>query len=182
MSPSNQPMTPIQDPNATLSTKTATTEPPWTPPNGIHGHYALHCHCGAIRFSMTLSPPLYASEVENQPVDKQQQCVAVECDCSHCERQSVLAVHTFTKDVVWERGLDQRGEYLCGAKMNPHFFCKKCGCMLATDLTGLMKNILKVPEGEERMTVNVSCGALSFLLQVVVMYADTRIGAHAEGL
>lgn len=74
---------------------------PWTQPNGISATYALHCHCGAVRYEMTLSPPLYAEQTQDK-----EQCVAVDCNCSHCERHGSIAVHPLAKDVVFTRGLE----------------------------------------------------------------------------
>lgn len=123
-------------------------ELPWTQPNGVSQKYDLHCHCGAIRLSMKLSPPLYEEQTQGK-----EQCVAVECNCSHCERHGYWAVHPLQKDVEWIQGLEHRGEYRMGNKVCPHYFCKLCGCVLATDLTFLMENILKM---ENRYTINVS--------------------------
>lgn len=48
--------------------------------------------------------------------------------------------------------LEDRVEYLSGAKMNPHYFCGNCGSVLATDLTVLMRDMLKLPP---RFAVNL---------------------------
>ena len=76
-------------------------EPPWTQPNGISATYACHCHCGAVRWDMTLSPPLYAEQTQGK-----EQCVAAECNCSHCERHGSLAVHPLATDIVFTKGLE----------------------------------------------------------------------------
>ncbi|WPG98595.1 Hypothetical protein R9X50_00138800 [Acrodontium crateriforme] len=122
-------------------------EVPWTQPNGISAAYDLHCHCGAVRLSMNISPPLYEEDTQGK-----EQCVAVECDCSHCERHGFWAVHPLQKDVEWTRGLEHRGEYLMGSKKCPHYFCKLCGSVLATDLTFLMENVFKM---ENRYSINI---------------------------
>lgn len=50
---------------------------------------------------MTISPPLYPEQTQGK-----EQCVAVECGCSHCERHGNLAVHPLAKDVVFTKGLE----------------------------------------------------------------------------
>ena len=139
--------------------------PPWTTPNGIAATYPLNCHCGAIRLTMTLSPPLYPSQTEGK-----EQCVAVSCTCSHCARHGAISVHPLAKDVAFTQGLEERGEYLCGMKRNPHWFCKKCGCFVGTDLGWLMESVFGM---ENRCTINVSTWALLHcFFRVVVRCAD----------
>lgn len=145
------------------STEKSTSKFPWPIPNGNVGEYQLHCHCGAIRYTMKLSPPLYASETTLAAPERYE---AVECDCSQCERHGIWAAHPFIKDVhfaegvsgeQWERGSELRKEYRCGGKVNPHYFCPECGSVLATDLTALMKNVMKV----KLFTGNAQVGDMS---------------------
>ena len=125
-----------------------TPEVPWTQPNGIYGHYDLHCHCGAIKYKMKLSPPLYKEETEDK-----EQCIPVECNCSYCERNGYIGVHPLAKDVEFTQGLEDRVSYYTAMKKNPHWFCRKCGSVVGTDLTWLMKEVFGM---ENRMTINVS--------------------------
>ena len=120
---------------------------PWTQPNGVYATYDLHCHCGAVRYKMKLSPPLYAEQTEGK-----EQCVAVECGCSHCERNGYLAVHPIAKDVEFTQGQDDIQKYYSAVKKNPHWFCKHCGNVVCTDLTYLMTEVLGM---ENRLTINV---------------------------
>ena len=122
-------------------------EPPWTKPNGIFATYDLHCHCGAIRYTMKLSPPLYAEQTEGK-----ERCVAVECHCSSCQRHGYIAAHPLASDVEFTQGLEDRAMYYTAAKKNPHWFCRKCGCVVATDLTWLMQEVF---HDESRFTINV---------------------------
>ena len=123
-------------------------EVPWTQSNGIYGKYDLHCHCGAVRFNMKLSPPLYKEETQGK-----EQCVAVICNCSMCERAGYIGVHPLAKDVEFTQGQELLTKYLTGSKKCPHHFCSQCGSLLWTDLTWLMENVFNM---ENRYTVNVS--------------------------
>lgn len=134
--------------------KTKGPEVPWTQSNGIYADYNLHCHCGAICFNMRLSPPLYKEQTEGK-----EQCIPVECDCSHCERTGLIAIHPLAKDVKFTQGLEDLVEYYSGAKKNPHWFCNKCGSTLGTDLTWLMKEVFRA---ENRYTINVRLSRWTF--------------------
>ena len=123
-------------------------EVPWTQPNGIYATYDLHCHCGAIKYKMKLSPPLYKEETEGK-----EQCIPVECNCSYCERNGYIAVHPLANDVEFTQGLEDRVSYYTGAKKCPHWFCRKCGSVVGTDLTCLMENVFGM---ENRTTINAS--------------------------
>ena len=122
-------------------------EVPWTQPNGVYATYDLHCHCGAIKYKMKLSPPLYLEQTEGK-----EQCQAVECNCSFCERNGYWAAHPLAKDVEFTQGLDDRMDYYTGPKKNPHWLCRYCGSALGTDLTWLMDNVFK---SDHRYTINV---------------------------
>lgn len=122
------------------------SDPPWPEANGISATYDLHCHCGAVKYKITVSPPLYEEDAQDK-----ERWTAVECNCSHCERTGAINVHPFSKDVEFTKGEENLVEYRSAAKENPHFNCKFCGCFLVTDLTTIMeKNGM-----EKRMAVNV---------------------------
>ena len=127
---------------------TPSIDPPWPESNGIWATYDLHCHCGAIRYKMKISPPLLPEDTQGK-----EQYTAVECHCSHCERQGALCVHPLTKNVEFTQGFEDKGVHLTASKRNPHYFCKTCGCFVATDLTYLMEEVFKT---ESRLTINVS--------------------------
>jgi hypothetical protein len=135
-----------------MSTGNLPSEVPWTQPNGIYATYDLHCHCGAIKYKMKLSPPLYAEQTEGQ-----EQCVAVECNCSMCERNGYWGVHPLAKDVEFTQGLEDRTNYYFAAKKSPVWLCRHCGSVLGTDLTFLMEEVFKT---ENRCTINVGCLSL----------------------
>lgn len=50
-----------------------------------------NCHCGAVRFTVTLTPPLLEQNVSS-------------CDCSICTRNGYLLVYPLDKDVTWHQG------------------------------------------------------------------------------
>lgn len=125
----------------------SSSQGPWTTPNGIYHDYDLHCHCGAIRLTMKISPPLYEEHAQGR-----ERCVATEGDCSYCERNGYHSVHPLAKDVTWTRGYEGRGEYLLGSKKNPQIFCKTCASVIATDISALMT----MRNMEPRYTINVS--------------------------
>ena len=143
-------------------------EVPWTQPNGIYATYDLHCHCGAIRYIMKISPPLYEEHAEGK-----EQCVAVECNCSYCERNGSLSVHPLAKDVEFTQGLEDRVNYYSGIKQNPHWFCRHCASVIGIDLTSLMEQMDGM---ETRYTINV-CTKTSIWYRCVLIIA----GTNAEG-
>ena len=137
-------------------------DPPWpTAGNGITSTYDLHCHCGAVKYKITLSPPLFAEET--QP-GKDERWSAVECSCSHCERTGAFNVHPLYDDLDFVQGKDKLVKYECGSRKNPHFNCKDCGSFLVTDLTEAMKNF----GTPSRWAVNVSLAPV-YCCRLVVM-------------
>ncbi|CAK1361148.1 hypothetical protein CB0940_03452 [Cercospora beticola] len=111
-------------------------EPPWPQETGIWGSYALHCHCGAIRYNMKLSPPIFESEAEGKGVYP-----VMSCNCSYCERVGYLTVHPLVENVEFTQGLEHRAEYLTSGQTAPLWFCKKCGSALGADIRGLMEKM-----------------------------------------
>jgi hypothetical protein len=118
---------------------------PWPPSTGVFATYPLQCHCAAIQYTVTVSPPLLESDAEGKGI-----YTTLECDCTHCERKGIIACHPKLADVKFTQGLvravgtmpvewiwiriadsmlskEHRGEYYSGAKKNPHWLCKICG-------------------------------------------------------
>ncbi|GAB7328949.1 hypothetical protein MBLNU13_g00819t2 [Cladosporium sp. NU13] len=129
---------------------------PWPPSTGAFASYPLQCHCAAIQYTITISPPLLeADDPEGRGV-----YTALECDCTHCERKGLISCHPKLADVnfieigiadaVFEK--EQRGEYYCGPKKHPHWFCKTCGSTLGTNLSWICENVLQT---EPRATINL---------------------------
>ena len=122
------------------------SEIPWTEPNGIYATYDLHCHCGAVKYTMKLSPPLYVEQTEGKA-----QCRPVDCNCSFCARQGLLNVHPLAKDVEFTQGQDDIKEYFYASKTFPIWICRHCGSVLGSSLKKLMDQLGM----EDRNTVNV---------------------------
>jgi hypothetical protein len=74
---------------------------PWPPSTGVFATYPLQCHCAAIQYTITISPPLLASDdPEGKGV-----YTALECDCTHCERKGLISCHPKLADVEFSQGL-----------------------------------------------------------------------------
>ncbi|KAL1633054.1 hypothetical protein SLS56_003125 [Neofusicoccum ribis] len=73
-----------------------------------------HCHCGAVRFSFTMSPPLHKYPANS-------------CNCSICTRNGYIVVYTQKKDFKLESAPDALGAYTFGLERSWHKFCKTCG-------------------------------------------------------
>ncbi|KAF2170753.1 hypothetical protein M409DRAFT_18725 [Zasmidium cellare ATCC 36951] len=113
---------------------------------GAWGHYDLHCHCGAVRYTMKMSPPLFEEESQGKGVWK-----VNECDCSWCERNGSLAVHPLEENVTWTRGVEHLSKYSFGNKNVEHLFCSKCGSFVGSDSGAMFKKMGSAP----RTVVNV---------------------------
>ncbi|KAI0900990.1 hypothetical protein F4806DRAFT_177146 [Annulohypoxylon nitens] len=91
------------------------------------GTYEAGCHCGYIKFALTLSPPLPEYEVLN-------------CNCSSCTHLGYLLVYPLVKDVVWHNnGRERCASYRFNSKKMDQMFCPKCGTSLGIDFEGFFK-------------------------------------------
>ncbi|PVH99227.1 hypothetical protein DM02DRAFT_615184 [Periconia macrospinosa] len=88
-------------------------------PSNAETYHAL-CHCGAVRYTVTLSPPLAQQKV-------------VECNCSICSRNGYLLVYPPREHFVLQSGEEVLRSYSFGAKRNLHKFCGKCGSAVFFD-------------------------------------------------
>ncbi|KAI2471729.1 Mss4-like protein [Annulohypoxylon bovei var. microspora] len=92
------------------------------------GTYEAGCHCGYIKFSATLSPPLPEYEVLN-------------CNCSSCTHLGYLLVYPKVKDIVWHNnGRERCASYRFNTKKMDQMFCPKCGASLGIDFEGFFKD------------------------------------------
>ena len=85
--------------------------------------YAGSCHCGAVRYEVTMAPPEQA----------------VSCNCSHCSRAGWLLAFVPAESFRLLSGEDQLQEYLFNKRHIHHEFCRTCGMhpfSRATDKNG----------------------------------------------
>ena len=74
---------------------------PWPPSTGVFATYPLQCHCAAIQYTITISPPL----LESDDPEGKGVYTALECDCTHCERKGLISCHPKLADVKFSQGL-----------------------------------------------------------------------------
>ncbi|KAB5586012.1 Mss4-like protein [Coniochaeta sp. 2T2.1] len=85
------------------------------------GTYEAGCHCGYIKFGVTLSPPLPEYEV-------------LDCGCSMCAKSGYLLVYPHRQDVKWHGGSRSRcSVYRFNTKRKDQLFCSRCGTSLGID-------------------------------------------------
>ncbi|CAI7631603.1 unnamed protein product [Penicillium crustosum] len=83
-------------------------------PTGESSSHSGNCHCGAVRFTFTISPPLHEYPTNS-------------CNCSICTKNGYLLVYPFTKDFTIERGEDVLKDYRFVEGKVKHQFCRECG-------------------------------------------------------
>lgn len=93
--------------------------PPQTSESSSHRG---NCHCGAVRFNFTISPPLHEYPVNN-------------CNCSICRKNGYLLVYPNTTDFTLESGQDVLRNHKFHTGMVRHQFCGECGssCFIVLD-------------------------------------------------
>ncbi|KAI8634233.1 glutathione-dependent formaldehyde-activating enzyme [Xylariaceae sp. FL1651] len=89
--------------------------------------YQAGCHCGYIKFSVTLSPTLDEYKV-------------LQCSCSACTRFGYLLIYPEAKDVVWHNNSRERcANYRFNTKKKDQMFCPKCGASLGIDFREILQ-------------------------------------------
>ncbi|KAI0137241.1 glutathione-dependent formaldehyde-activating enzyme [Xylariales sp. AK1849] len=84
--------------------------------------YECGCHCGYIKFAMTLSPPLDGGHK------------VLQCSCSACTRLGYLLVYPPATAVEWHNDSRSRcANYQFNTKQKDQMFCPKCGASLGID-------------------------------------------------
>lgn len=71
-----------------------------------------HCHCGAIRFEVTLSDDFDSIR---------------RCNCSYCRMRGAVVVMAEMGGVKILEGEDMLTSYRFHTKTAQHFFCSRCG-------------------------------------------------------
>ncbi|CAN8101965.1 unnamed protein product [Discula destructiva] len=88
---------------------------PVPPSTGVFSSHEANCHCGTVRVTFKISPPL-----ESYPV--------VSCNCSMCQRNGYMFVYPAKENTTIESGpAESLGCYSFGHKIISHKFCKTCG-------------------------------------------------------
>jgi hypothetical protein len=113
-------------------------QPPTFDPSDAQTYDAL-CHCGAVQYTVTLSPPLAKQKV-------------VECNCSICSRNGYLLVYPSREQFVLKSGEVALRSYSFGPKNNSHKFCGRCGSAVFFD-----PRMRERGESIDLLGVNVSC-------------------------
>ncbi|KAA8650182.1 GFA family protein [Aspergillus tanneri] len=96
--------------------------------------YQGSCHCGQVKYSVSLSPPLEQQDV-------------IQCNCSICSRNGYLFVYSKAADLQSEHSDSALKEYRFASKNYPHYFCTTCGTSLYAKGSA--------PDGGELVAVNV---------------------------
>ncbi|MBC7137607.1 MAG: GFA family protein [Defluviimonas sp.] len=79
----------------------------------IRPNHPASCHCGAVRFEVTLAPGGLGT--------------ARRCDCSFCRRRGAIAVTAPLDGVRIVEGADRLTLYQFGTRTAEHWFCSVCG-------------------------------------------------------
>lgn len=133
---------------------------PPTPTSESSSHTG-QCHCGAVSFRLTLSPPL-----PQYPVNA--------CNCSICTKNGYLLVYPFLKDFTLEKGQDVLKEYQFATKNVWHQFCGECG---SSCFIRLPEKFALLPEGSDPVQV-VNVGHPTPVFRAILILINT--GANAE--
>lgn len=118
---------------------------PFPTPTGVFSSHKANCHCGAIRLSFKISPPL-----ESYPV--------VSCNCSICQRNGHMFVYPERANVTLESGSEDAtiGSYSFATGVVAHKFCKNCGSSVFFEFTNREGNDEGKPDLPDVMGINVS--------------------------
>jgi len=100
-----------------------------TTPAAASKAYKGSCHCGAVAFTATLSPPL---EDGSHSV--------INCNCSICARNGYLFAFCPSSAVEFSSGENSMTEYAFGKRTLSHWFCPTCGTSLFGS-SGPMKGV-----------------------------------------
>ncbi|KAJ5653955.1 hypothetical protein N7490_000958 [Penicillium lividum] len=87
---------------------------PRPPPTSESSSHKGNCHCGAVRFSFKLSPPLHEYPVNS-------------CNCSICTKNGYLLVYPNIADFTLSSGQDVLKDHRFVNGVVRHQFCGGCG-------------------------------------------------------
>lgn len=104
-----------------LASDTMSDDTPVSPitgrPRPRSENYEGGCHCGAVSYTVKLSPPLSEGVVS-------------QCNCSICHINGQLMVYPLESQITWHSGKDSMTGYTFGPAKIMHFFCPTCGTSL----------------------------------------------------
>jgi hypothetical protein len=118
------------------------------------------CHCGAVRFEVTLSDGL--STIRR-------------CTCSYCRMRGAVAVSAEMGGIQFIRGEDALTSYRFNTGSAQHFFCSRCGIYTHHQRRS----------NERQYGVNVACldGISPFdFNEVPVLGTDFRAGPSSRAI
>lgn len=75
-------------------------------------HYAAQCHCGAVKFEVTLSDGLNSAR---------------RCTCSYCRMRGAVVVSAEADGISFLQGEEHLTSYRFNTGVAQHFFCSRCG-------------------------------------------------------
>lgn len=128
--------------------------PPFPPPTGEYSDHAANCHCGRVKFTFSISPPLGEDPV-------------VVYNCSICQRNGYLLVYPTKEKVKLQEGSEEAmWSYIFANKNVKHKFCKECGSSVFFEVLKPPQEAVTEAEGRGEtlpvtMGVNVSSLTLS---------------------
>ena len=116
------------------------------------------CHCGAVRFTVTLAEGLA------QPR---------RCNCSLCRMRGAVVVSAAVGDLVVTQGADKLTLYQFNTRTAEHYFCSVCGIYTHH----------KRRSNPDQLGVNVAClsGVSPFDFECVPVYEGAIHPADAAG-
>ncbi|KAH8655979.1 Mss4-like protein [Tricladium varicosporioides] len=116
--------------------------------------YQGNCHCGAVKYSVTLPEITLVNE----------------CDCSICFRQGYKWVFPPAGGLVFEKGEDKLKDYEFAGKTMAHRFCPTCG-------TGVMGKRYSAPPG---MDIGINVRALNGIDDIWALKVNKFEGAKLD--
>lgn len=125
--------------------------PPFPPPTGEFSDHDANCHCGAVKFTFSISPPL-----KEYPV--------VVCNCSICQRNGYLLVYPTKENVKLREGSEEAiGSYTFANKNVQHNFCKGCGSSVFFEvLRPPPEAVTQAEERGQKLSVIIGVNVSSF--------------------
>ncbi|CAK7217041.1 hypothetical protein SBRCBS47491_003027 [Sporothrix bragantina] len=135
--------------------------------------YRGGCHCGAISFDVTLSPPLEPLPGSSDPAHE-----VVDCSCSVCRRLGYLLVYPTRDKVVFHNkggGQARCSKYQFNLKVQDHLFCKYCGSSVMIDFLDRFKPDFDGYGVNVRSLYDVDLNALN------ILKVDGKMGVSPAG-